>query len=707
MCGITGLFNINYADKIVLKQLDLLRNRGKDFFGICNEKDAVYDKELNNLNIQGNNILAHTLHSIVGDKIPQPFVGKGKLVANCEIYNWKELDKKFDFDCKNDSELLFNLLENNPVEEVLDMLDGVYAFAYWKDGKIYVARDIIGEKPLFIYHKDKFLFASEKKVLAKTLGNKEYHDIEELNPRLLLKYCIKTNKLEKIKRNFFDIFPEITEDEENIIDEIIIKLKQAIKKRIPDQKFGILFSGGIDSTIIAFIAKQLGKDFICYTSALEHGNFSKSQDLDFAEEIAKRYGFALKAAKLNLTEVEEKLKVLLPLIESSNVIKAGVGLTMFAACEQAKKDKIRVIFSGLGSEEIFGGYERHKLSSNVNKECLAGLRKLYERDTYRDDVITMYNDIELRSPFLDLDLIEYSLKIPSKYKIDDKGCKIVLRKASEKLGLDKRYAFRKKVAAQYGSKLHKAIQKLAGKEKKSEYLKRFYGPVNQKLGVLWSSGKDSAYAAYTMNQMNYELTCLISIKSKNPDSYMFHTPNINLVEKQAEAMEFPLIIEETEGKKEIELDDLRKAIEKAKQEYNIDGIVTGALYSDYQRQRIEKICEQLGLKVFSPLWHIDQELEMRSVIKNNFEIIFSSIAAYGLDKTWLGKIITNKEIDKLSELNNNIGLNIAGEGGEFESLVLDCPLFMKKIIVKDAYIQEENQNTARYIIDDVELKHKE
>ncbi|MFH1377042.1 MAG: diphthine--ammonia ligase [Candidatus Woesearchaeota archaeon] len=223
-----------------------------------------------------------------------------------------------------------------------------------------------------------------------------------------------------------------------------------------------------------------------------------------------------------------------------------------------------------------------------------------------------------------------------------------------------------------------------------------------KLGVLFSGGKDSTYAAYLASK-EHELVCLISMKSDNPDSYMFHTPNIDLVLYQAEAMDLPLVIGNTKGEKEVELEDLEETIKKAKEEYNLDGIITGALYSDYQRERIEKIAEKLNLKVISPLWHKNQEKYMRELIENKFEIIFSSVAADGLDKSWLGRIITNEDIDKLVELNKKNGLNIALEGGEAESFVLNCPLFKKRLKILKSRVVEENKSVAKLIIDEVKL----
>ncbi|MEE8401161.1 MAG: diphthine--ammonia ligase, partial [Candidatus Hydrothermarchaeaceae archaeon] len=112
----------------------------------------------------------------------------------------------------------------------------------------------------------------------------------------------------------------------------------------------------------------------------------------------------------------------------------------------------------------------------------------------------------------------------------------------------------------------------------------------------------------------------------------------------------------------------------------------------------------VGLKIFSPLWHIDQEEEMREVVRD-FEIVFSSVAAYGLDSSWLGRRITLTDVDRLVQLDKKIGINIAGEGGEFESLVLDGPLFEKRIKIVDFEIIEE-KNSARMVVKSARLVDK-
>lgn len=675
MCGIIGINGTTKADQQVAEALNILQNRGKD--------------ASNSLNISPTLTIGHTLHAII-NHVPQPIKGKGILVTNCEIYNWKELNIKHNLLAKNDADLLLKLLDSNlNIED----LDGVFAFAYYNNNTITLARDVLGVKPLwYTYNQDIFAFASEKKALEK-LG---YVDIQELNPRTILKYNVETKQLTEENRPFFTYLPEHydVEETEKLLDE-------AINKRIPNKKFGLLFSGGIDSTFLAKHFQNTNQEFTCYTAALQTDN-KEPADLTAAKAVAKKLNLNLKIKTITKEQIPNYLRKIIPLIEDSNVVKVGVALTFYLACEMAKEDGCKVIFSGLGSEEIFAGYERHKKSANINQECVSGLLKMYERDLYRDDVLTMDNNLELRLPFLDHKLIKHSLKIPAKYKIENNVTKLILRKIALKQGIPEEFAMRKKTAAQYGSKFDNALGKLAKPLSKSEYLKQFYPTHNVKLGVLFSSGKDSLSAAYIMQQQNYQLTCLITMRSDNPDSYMFQTAGTELTKLQAEAMNLPLIEQTTEGKKEDELKDLELAIKRAKEEHKIEGIVSGALFSTYQRDRIEKICDKLGLKIFSPLWHKSQEQHMLEVLRNNIHAIITAIAADGLDESWLGKEINEDFINKIKKITSNV----AGEGGEFESLVLDCPLFTKKIKLLETEKVMDTPYSGRLIIKEARLAEK-
>jgi ABC transporter with metal-binding/Fe-S-binding domain ATP-binding protein len=218
-----------------------------------------------------------------------------------------------------------------------------------------------------------------------------------------------------------------------------------------------------------------------------------------------------------------------------------------------------------------------------------------------------------------------------------------------------------------------------------------------KLGVLFSGGKDSTYAAYLAKKAGHELSCLITISSTNKESYMFHTPSIELTQIQAKAMEIALIKKETSGIKEEELKDLEKAIYRAKRDYQIQGVVTGAVESVYQATRIQTICNKLDLECFNPLWQKDQIDLLNELIKNKFEVILSGVFAYPFDQKWLGRKIDEKFIEKIKELKEKYKINPAGEGGEYESLVLNCPLFKKAIKIKEMNINgNKNSYSAEF-----------
>ncbi|MFW6285815.1 MAG: diphthine--ammonia ligase [Nanoarchaeota archaeon] len=226
-----------------------------------------------------------------------------------------------------------------------------------------------------------------------------------------------------------------------------------------------------------------------------------------------------------------------------------------------------------------------------------------------------------------------------------------------------------------------------------------------KLAILYSGGKDSNYALYEASR-KHKIKCLISIKSKNPYSYMFQTNGINLIKHQSLALNIPLIEFETIGKKEEELKDLKKAIKLAIQKYSIEGIVTGAINSIYQSSRIQKICKELNIWCFNPLWQKDQVEFLKDIIKNNFEVIIVSIASYPLNKNYLGRKLNNELLDELIQMQKKYKINPAGEGGEIETFVINSPLFNYKIKIINSNIEEDSENSAELIINEVKLIKK-
>ena len=216
-----------------------------------------------------------------------------------------------------------------------------------------------------------------------------------------------------------------------------------------------------------------------------------------------------------------------------------------------------------------------------------------------------------------------------------------------------------------------------------------------RLAALTSGGKDSLYAVYLARKEGHDIRYLLSMIPESHESYMFHHPNIELTEIQAELMGIPLLVEKTSGEKEKELKDLERLILRVKDE--VDGILTGTIASSYQRERIDRICEKFSLECISPLWHINPEKYWHELMRSGFRIMITSVSAEGLDKGWLGRIIDEKAIDELKELNRRFKIHLGFEGGEAETLVLDCPMFRKGIKIVEAKREWDGQR-GTYVI---------
>jgi len=225
-----------------------------------------------------------------------------------------------------------------------------------------------------------------------------------------------------------------------------------------------------------------------------------------------------------------------------------------------------------------------------------------------------------------------------------------------------------------------------------------------RLGVLFSGGKDSTLALHKAAEKE-EVVCLITIVSENKESYMFHTPNIDITGLQAEALGLPLMRKVTEGEPEEELKDLEEAIAQAIADFKIAGVVTGAVESVYQAARIQQICNRLGVWCVNPLWKRKQKVLLEEVVAEGFKTVISGVFAYPLDKRWLGKQIDEDLIEQLMALSEEYGLSPSGEGGEIETTVLDAPLFKKEIEVLDSEVEAQG-NSGVFRIKQARLTEK-
>lgn len=472
----------------------------------------------------------------------------------------------------------------------------------------------------------------------------------------------------------------------SLLEKSILKLTENRSK-----KYGLLLSGGIDSSILAIILKNNKIKFNCFFAYVK--DTTDPKDLYFAKKLAKDLDLNLEIISCEKKELPIIIKDIIKITKSSNPITVGVAIPGYLCAKKAKSKKINVLFSGLGSDELFAGYHKFRLTKDIKEETKKCLDNLQKDNLDRDQAIASYFNLSVECPYLDKDLINYSLNIDPKYLISKTQNKIIIREIGKDLGLNKEFSERKKVACQYGSNSDRVIEKLAKENKfktKTDYLNSLY---KKNIGALFSGGKDSNLSMFLLKD-KYNISCLLSIIPTSNDSYMYQKPDLKILKSQADCLNLPLLTQKSKSVKEDELNDLEELIKTAIKKYNITGIVCGALFSNYQKERVLKICNKLKIELHSPLWQMDQEKEIELLLNNKFKFIVCKIAALGLDQKYLGKVISKEDLTDFKKLNKKYGFNIAGEGGEYETIVIDSPMFNKKIEILDYKIIMENDFTG-------------
>lgn len=475
MCSIAGI-NGNYVKKDLMSMLKTLSHRGPDGKGVYSDKNIYFNEDIANSK-DSNFMLGHNLLSIIGNNELQPIVSDNlTLISNAELYNYKDLIKEFNIkNLKSDSdcEIILKLIEynynNNLKEAVLkaiNYLDGDYAFCVTDNKDYIIIRDKVGVKPIY-YAKseDKFAFASEEKAL-KNIG---LNEINNLNPRNM----IYNGNILNIRKNYQHVehYTDYNKAKHDLKEAIL----ESVNKRVQDlNSIALLFSGGVDSTLIAVLLKSLGIDATLYTVGVEN-----SQDLKIAKKVAEEIQLPLKTWIIDEEIIEDAFYPTINTIEDTNLMKIGVGMTIKLTSQLASLDCHKVILSGQGADELFAGYNRYKNKYDNKKELLEELsndiNNIYDVNLERDDKATMSNSIELRVPFLDKKVIDIALKLPVNYLLkshEDKLRKHILREVAYELGVPKEIAYRPKKAAQYGTGIDKIIRKkIIKKEQYANFIK--------------------------------------------------------------------------------------------------------------------------------------------------------------------------------------------------------------------------------------------
>lgn len=505
MCGIVGILSKKGENvaPLIEKMLSCMKNRGPDGVGLATEDEIIYSNTFDKVffsQTTANSVLGHSRLAIVGGSCgSQPFVSCDKklvLEHNGEIYNYRDLrrtlETRHEFHTSTDSEVIIHLLEDHyekthgdlleAVKRTVFQLDGIYILAIREQatGNIILVRDGIGVRQIYYGENDRFFaFGSEKKALWKINMS---HKIHRLLPgyamfikqspsegnyvTTLHPITVNTNKSIRSK------YPILYKDINSALNAYKDALLRSVEKRVRDfDRIGIVFSGGIDSVIVAYLAKQMVPEVICYTSGIKDSN-----DITNSIDIAEKLDLRLEINELSEADVEKMIPEIINVIEDDNMGQVEVAIPIYAAVKLAREQGIRVMLTGQGADEIFGGYSWYSKIvqkfgyDKILEYMIKDVQLLYKETLEREDKITMSQSIELREPFLDPNLIDTVLKIDPRLNIQNSGSnefdtlgKRVHRKLAENLGIPREIAFRIKEAAQHGSGIHNMLDSIAVK----------------------------------------------------------------------------------------------------------------------------------------------------------------------------------------------------------------------------------------------------
>jgi len=491
MCGIVGILSKKGENVVPLigAMLSCMTNRGPDGAGIAANRCVVQSDSFSDLKyhkISGDSALGHVRLAIVGGTFgQQPFSscdGRLTIEHNGEIYNYKRIRKRLllhhTFATQTDSEVIVHLLEDHfkrnndllyAIKKTVAELDGVYALVIKdeQEGTMALVRDKMGVRQIYYGENDRLVaFASERKALWK-IG------IREPTNRVLPGCAVIITPNDKLKeieishppvRSSRIVYKTLTSAAEAYKKALLASMK----KRTQDfNRVGIIFSGGIDSVVIAWLAKKMVKEVVCYTGGV-HG----SSDIVFARQVAKKLDLKLRVNELTNDEVEQLIPEIIDTIEDTNAGQIEVAIPVYAAVKLAHEDGINVMLTGQGADELFGGYPWY--AKVLEKEGYQKLREhmtedlllLYRETLEREDKITMAHSIEMREPFLDMKVIRLSMQMDLKLNVngvDDTIGKHVHRKLAQRLGIPRNIAYRIKEAAQHGSGMHNVVDAIARK----------------------------------------------------------------------------------------------------------------------------------------------------------------------------------------------------------------------------------------------------
>jgi len=446
----------------VVAMLKDLTHRGNDAHGVATPNSTTTAKSIEEMtikNISSSVALGHNLSRILPRDQPQPVQGDGfTLVFEGRLFPAPSLPEVDD---------TVEKLGSNPqrnASQVLEKLEGSYSFAVAVSNKIIVGRDMFGINPLYYGENDATCaVASERKALW-TLRIK---NAKSFPPGNVAVVNVQGFSFKPIKTMVQP--PQEDVNMETAAKHLQDLLLESTRERVSDlDKVGVAFSGGLDSSVIAILAKSCGINVQLFSVGLEN-----QPEVKFAEMAAEALELPLHLQTYTIGDVEQILPKVLWLIEQPNMVKASIAIPFYWTAENASKLGCHILLAGQGGDELFGGYQRYLKEyaqfgvEGVQKALYRDVAKSYETNFQRDNQVCSFHKVEMRLPFMDQGVVHFSLGLPLNLKIEsaeDRLRKRVLRQVALNLGIPTSIANKTKKAVQYTTGVNKAIQRLAKKE---------------------------------------------------------------------------------------------------------------------------------------------------------------------------------------------------------------------------------------------------
>jgi asparagine synthase (glutamine-hydrolysing) len=467
----------------VVAMLKELTHRGTDAHGVATPNSATTAKlieEIATKNISSSVALGHNLSRILPRDQPQPVQGNGfTLVFEGRLFpspNLSEVDAIV--------EKLGHSLQKN-ASHIIEKFEGSYAFTIAVPNKLIAGRDMFGTNPLYYGENDATCaVASERKALW-TLGIK---NVKSFPPGHIAMVNTQGFSFKPIKTVAQP--PQQDVDMETAAKHLQSLLLESTRKRVSDfEKVAVAFSGGLDSSVIAVLAKNCGINVQLVSVGLEN-----QPEVEFAEKAAEALELPLHLQTYTISDVEQILPKVLWLIEEPNTVKASIAIPFYWTAENTSKLGCRILLAGQGGDELFGGYQRYLEEyaqfgvEAVQKALYHDVAKSYETNFQRDNQVCSFHKVELWLPFVDRDVVCFSLSLPLKLKIEsaeDRLRKRVLRQVAQNLGIPPLIANKTKKAVQYTTGVNKALQRLAKRKGLTlrEYVENIFRRVYPSLEV--------------------------------------------------------------------------------------------------------------------------------------------------------------------------------------------------------------------------------